>query len=192
MKVLLFLAAFVVAGLCAGGPDLDSNFTATVNFDEKFGHESHQFQGTWYMDALGRQERFNAQSKRGLVDFFRFFNTSLAFEFMPKSGACTKHTVPGTFYPVFGWLKYAKETGACRQIKGGHRGKAWKFEVGNHDRQMVFDLCVDETGKIPYWTEMKGHNHGQEFSRFADFSKYTPGQPPASVFTLPQQCNKFM
>jgi len=195
MKVAIALIAVFIIAVVAQKhmrPHLDDSFTADVNFHEHAGHQGRQFQGLWYMDALGHQERFNAQTRRGLVDFFRFWNQSLSFEFIPKSGACAKHTVPGQFYPVFGWVKYAKESGSCKQAHGGGVGHSWSWHVNDHRREMNLDLCVDETGKIPYWVDMKGHNHGEEFQRFADFRKFSAGVPPSSTFELPQACNKTM
>lgn len=82
MKVLLLLVAVLIASALAQGhlrPQLSNSFSAVVDFQERHGHTSRSFSGNWYMDDIGRQERFNAQSKRGLLDFFRFWNTSLAF-----------------------------------------------------------------------------------------------------------------
>lgn len=79
--VFAIVALFVIGALAQGNlrPQLSDSFTATVDFQERHGHESRHFSGSWFMDYTGRQERFNAQTKRGLVDFFRFWNTSTAF-----------------------------------------------------------------------------------------------------------------
>lgn len=40
----------------------------------------------------------------------------------------------------------------------------------HHEKlEMQLDLCVDETGKVPLWTEMKGVDNGTEF---------VPSSPP--------------
>lgn len=82
MKAIIVLAALLIVGAFAQGhmrPQLSNSFTAVVDFQERHGHNSRSFSGNWYMDDTGRQERFNAQSKRGLLDFFRFWNTSLSY-----------------------------------------------------------------------------------------------------------------
>jgi len=142
------------------------------------------------MDAVGHQERFNAQSKRGLLDFFRFWNTSLSYEYQPKSGACQKNTVHGKFYPVFGWLQFAKTTGTCKSYNGKLTGQGWQWVTKTRELELQFNLCVDTTGKVPYWTEMKGNDKGNEFQRGAVFNSYTAGAPAPSFFVLPSSCNK--
>jgi hypothetical protein len=195
MKLILIfvvLAAAVTFVLAQTKPSLDDTFSANADFVEKFGDKSRSFHGQWWFDYVGRQERFNAATTRGLIDLFRFFNTSKEYEYTVKSDFCKEQPARGRFFGVFNWLSDSstKSNGQCKsQGKTGTTGNAWQLILKDgKGLDIQLDLCVDLTGKIPYWEELVGSDKGNNWHRGVMFQQYTPGMPPAGTFSLPAKC----
>jgi len=147
MKVLLVLVALAAVAFAQTAPQLNDAFTANVNFVEKFGSTSRSLHGSWFFDYVGRQERFNAQSTRGLLDLFRFYNTSKEYEVIVKSDLCKGRTAQGKFFGVFDWLKYAKANGQCQQNgNSGATGNAWQAPILTHFSPSRLHLFLASSG----------------------------------------------
>jgi len=186
------LAALVALVVAQSKPTISDTFTAQADFVEEFDGKSHSFHGQWFFDFVGRQERFNAATTRGLIDVFRFYNTSEEYEYSPKSDFCKKQPARGRFFGLFDWLSNSgtKSAGQCKsQGKTGTTGNEWTLNFKDpRGVQVTLDLCVDLTGKIPYWEELLGTDNGKSWHRGVMFQQYQAGEPPAGTFSLPAKC----
>jgi len=193
MKFAVVLLALVALAI-AQGPTFSDSFTGAVDFIEKTGSTSRSFHGTWYFDFIGRQERFVAATTRGVIQFFRFYNISKEYEYSPKSDFCKSNSARARFFGIFDWLKNSatKANGQCKQnITSGATGNAWQLVLKNSGGLNIqLDFCVDTTGKIPYWEELKGTDNGNTWFRGVLFSTYAAGTPPSSTYQLPDKCKQ--
>jgi len=188
------LAVLAVAVLAQSKPTLSDTFTAQVDFVEKFGEKTRSLHGQWFFDFVGRQERFNAATTRGLLDLFRFFNISKEYEYTVKSNYCKSNDAHVRFFGIFDWLQSlgTKANGQCKsEGKTGVTGNAWQLVLKNtRGLNIQLDLCVDTTGTIPYWQELVGTDNGNPWHRGIVFQSYTPGEPEPGTFSLPAKCQQ--
>jgi hypothetical protein len=176
---MYLLAVFVAIVVSQTPPQLSSDFTASVEFED---FRDRHFPGTWYSDSTGKRDRFDSEVPHlGRLDWWKFWNTtSGGTEYAYDEGKqeCAARLFKEPFFGPFDYLKRA-----VMSSKPCDEGSIlWSY----HTTGLLYDACISKDGKTPVWIEKR---ELPDFHVFVRFHTYRAGRPDASQYVLPKECH---